>query len=222
MTRLTTALATVGIAALGVGLLGGPAVAASPAGRGSGSGSSDGTCTGTGTTHRPDGAGQGRRAAGAPTGTGTCTTCTATPSGTLTADQRSELATWVQEEKLALDLYTVFAARYDTGPFERIAASETRHLAAVRTLLDTYDITDPSAGVAPGVFTDAELQAMYTTLLAQGTASLDGAMAVGRAVETDDLTLLAETASGITAPDVLRVLSSQTTASERHLAAFGG
>lgn len=227
MGRVRTVAASVGLAALGVGLLGGPALAASPAGGGRG----DGTCTGTGVP-AGDGSGAqvragGRHAAGpggAPTRArdGSCSACTAAPSGTLTSEQKAQLAVWAEEEKVALDLYTAFGVTYDSGPFERIAASEARHLEAVRRLMDTYGVADPTDGAAPGAFTDAELRAMYTALLEQGSASVDAALAVGRAVETDDLALLADASDGVTAPDVLRVIAAQTAASERHLAAFGG
>lgn len=49
-----------------------------------------------------------------------------------------------EEEKLAHDLYTAFADRYEVRIFGRIAAAETNHLTAVRTLLDRYDVTDPT------------------------------------------------------------------------------
>jgi hypothetical protein len=237
MKRTTRTFAAAGIAALGVGLLGGPA-AASPAGRGHGPG--DGTCDGTGQgrqggaragTDGATGAGAGdghQRGPGARAGTGTragagaCAACTDPPAGTVTAEQRDDLAYWVEEEKVARDLYTAFAARYDLPRFERIAAAESRHMAAVRTLLARYDVTDPSAGAAPGAFTDDELQAMYDRLLAEGTASLTAALGVGRTVEEDDIAMLTEAAEGVTAPDVLRVIEAQRAASERHLVAFGG
>lgn len=228
MRRVRTVAAGVGLAALGVGLLAGPALAASPTGAG---GRGDGTCAGTGEP-AADGTGRQARAGGRGAGTpggmstrardGSCTACAAAPSGTLTEEQKAGLAVWAEEEKVALDLYTAFGVAYDGGPFERIAASEARHLEAVRRLMDTYGVADPTDGAAPGAFTDAELRAMYTSLLKQGSASLDAALAVGRAVETDDLELLADASEGVTAPDVLRVITAQTAASERHLAAFGG
>jgi hypothetical protein len=128
----------------------------------------------------------------------------------------------VEEEKLAHDLYTAFAALYDLPRFERIAAAETRHRAAVRTLLARYDVVDPSVGAAPGAFADDELQARYDTLLAQGRTSLEAALGVGRTVENDDLRTLTAAAEGVTAADVLRVIEAQKAASARHLAAFGG
>lgn len=142
------------------------------------------------------------------------------PSGTLTEVQRTALAANAEEEKLAHDLYTEFARRYDTPVFDHIAASETTHLEAVRTLLSRYGITDPTANQAPGKFATPAVQATYDRLLAQGAANQDAALEAGRAVETADIALLRESLGGLSAPDVQRVYGSLLTASQRHLAAF--
>ncbi len=142
--------------------------------------------------------------------TGECDACTAEPgSGDVAALGTSgvaDLLRWVEEEKLAHDLYLALADQYagtvTAGRFERIAASETQHRTAVQTLLATYGLDDPSAGAAAGEFTDPELQALYDTLLAQGSTSVDEALAVGRAVESDDIDLLERTAAQVQADDV--------------------
>lgn len=144
----------------------------------------------------------------------------ADPSGTLTDAQRSGLAANAEEEKLAHDLYTEFANRYDARIFDRIAASETTHLEAIRTLLSRYGITDPTANQAPGHFTTPAVQTTYDQLLAQGAASQDAALQVGKTVETTDISLLRESLNSLTAPDVQRVYGNLLTASQHHLAAF--
>jgi hypothetical protein len=161
--------------------------------------------------------------------TGECDTCTLPASGdpaALGASGAADLVRWVEEEKLAHDLYLALADHYagtvTAGRFERIAASETAHRTAVQTLLATYGLDDPSAGAASGEFTDPELQAMYDTLLAQGSTSVDEALAVGRAVESDDIDLLERTAAQVEADDVRAALTTQLAASRHHLAAFGG
>ncbi len=128
----------------------------------------------------------------------------------------------VQEEKLALDLYTALGAEYDVRTFTRIAGAEARHMDAVRTLLDTYGIDDPTVGLGAGEFVDTDLSTMYDTLLAQGMTSIDEAMAVGRAVEVDDIAALAGAADGVTADDVVHVYAQLLSGSEKHLTAFGG
>lgn len=151
---------------------------------------------------------------------GTCSTAAPAEQGTLTATQKATLAGMAEEEKLAHDLYTAFAARYDVRVFERIAAAETQHLTAVRTVLDRYDVTDPTAGKPAGEFTDPAVQANYDRLLKQGEDSLTGALKAGRTVETDDIAALTKALSGLTAPDTRQVYTNLLAASERHLTAF--
>ena len=142
------------------------------------------------------------------------------PSDTLTATQRSTLQANAQEEKLAHDLYTAFAARFDDPVFDRIAAAETHHLDALRTQLARYGIADPTAGLASGRFGDPTVQATYDRLLAEGLAGEPAALGVGRTVETTDIADLRAAAQGLTAPDVQRVYQQLLSASQQHLAAF--
>ena len=201
--RTITKVATAGVGMLTVGvLIAGPALAAGP-GDGYGPGS------GGRTTSQNGGYGPGD---------GGC--LLDTPSGTLTAAQRSTLQANAQEEKLAHDLYTEFAARYDDPVFDRIAASETRHLEAFRGLLARYDITDPTAGLAAGSFSDPTVTATYDRLLAEGLTGEPAALGVGRTVETTDIADLRAAAQGLTAPDVQQVYQQLLNASQQHLAAF--
>ncbi|MDW4904081.1 DUF2202 domain-containing protein [Streptomyces sp. ADMS] len=151
---------------------------------------------------------------------GTCTGDALASQGTLTAAQKATLADMAEEEKLAYDLYTAFAGRYDVRVFERIAAAETNHLSAVRTLLDRCDVTDPTAGQPAGEFADPAVQATYDRLLGQGEESLDAALKAGRTVETDDIAALTKALSGLTAPDARQVYGNLLAASERHQEAF--
>jgi hypothetical protein len=82
-----------------------------------------------------------------------------------------------EEEKLAHDRYAAFADRYDAVVFDHIAASESRHLSAVRLLLQRYGITDPTAGRPAGAFTDSAVRATYDKLAKQGEGSLSAAIA---------------------------------------------
>ena len=162
---------------------------------------------------------------GAPTATmpnrrGDCPLGITVPSGTLTDKQRATLAYNAEEEKLAHDLYTEFANRYDAAIFDRIAGAESHHLNAIRTLLDRYGIADPTAGQASGQFTNPDVQATYDSLLTQGITNEQAALQVGVTVETDDIEQLRSALDGLTAPDVQRVYTRLRTASERHLTAF--
>lgn len=162
---------------------------------------------------------------GAPTATmpdrrGDCPLGVTVPSGTLTTEQRATLAYNAEEEKLAHDLYTEFANRYEAAIFDRIAIAESRHLDAIRTLLDRYGIADPTAGQAPGSFTTPDVQAIYDSLLAKGQGSERAALEAGVTVETDDINQLRAALDGLTAPDVQRVYTNLLRASEGHLTAF--
>jgi hypothetical protein len=197
--RTITKVATAGVGMLAAGvLIAGPVLAAEP-----------GDGYGPGSTSQNGRYGPGR---------GGC--LLDAPSGTLTATQRSTLQANAQEEKLAHDLYTEFAARYDDPVFDRIAASETRHLEAFRTLLARYGITDPTAGQAAGSFSDATVKATYDRLLAEGLTGERAALGVGRTVETTDIADLRTAAHGLTAPDVQRVYQQLLNASQQHLTAF--
>ena len=125
-----------------------------------------------------------------------------------------------QEEKLAHDLYAVFATKSDLVVFDRITNSEAQHLTAVRTLLQRYGVADPTAGTADGVFSDPAVQATYDRLLAEGNASQTAALRVGKKVEQADIADLKAALTGLSAPDVTQVYTNLLAASERHLAAF--
>lgn len=210
--------ALVAIPAFGAGPFGGP-------GYGPGYGPGPGTSTAQG--YGPGcaqgygpGSGGGMRVAVRGPGAGSGDCLLLAPSGTLTDAQRSALQAGAQEEKLAHDLYTEFAARYDDPVFDRIAAAETNHLAAIRTVLARYAITDPTAGAAAGRFTDPAVQASYDDLLAKGVVGERAALEVGRTVEQADIAQLQAAVQGLTAPDVQQVYEHLLAASEQHQTAF--
>ncbi len=140
--------------------------------------------------------------------------------GTLTEQQKSTLAAMAQEEKLAHDLYAAFADKYPVAVFDRIAAAETQHLTAVRTLLDRYGLADQTAGKPAGQFSDPAVQASYDKLLAQGQANQAAALQVGQTVEQTDIADLRAALTGLTAPDVQQVYGHLLAASQHHLTAF--
>ncbi len=201
----------------GTGVCDGTGIAAGAA-RGARAGAGAGNAAAPGNASAPGaGAGTAHRYGG-----GTGTGLAGTPSGTLTAAQQADLAGMAEEELLAHDLYTAFAAEATSPVFARIADAETQHLAQIRLLLDRYDLTDPSADHTTGTFTDPTIQATYDRLLAEGSASTDAAYAAARTVESADLQLLGSAAAGLTAPDVQLVYRHLTAATQQHLAAFGG
>ncbi|MEV0895369.1 DUF2202 domain-containing protein [Actinoplanes sp. NPDC049802] len=176
-------------------------------GMGAGYGMSRGTGAGYGMGHGP--------------GDGTCTGSSITAEqGTLTDAQKASLAALAQKEKLAHDLYTAFAARYDARVFGHIANAETHHLYALRTLMQRYGVTDPTAGQKDGTFTDPAVQAGYAKLLAEGEKSLSAALTAAQQAERDDIAALRSALDGLSAPDAEQVYTRLLTASQRHLTAF--
>ena len=181
----------------------------------------DGTAAGRGNGMGRNGRGAGMQGRGAGMGAGMGADLTGVASGTVTAAQKTKLAAMAEEEKLAHDLYVAFGDKYGI-PFSRISNAETRHLTEVRIVLKRYAIADPTAEKAAGSFATASTQQLYNKLLAQGTASVDGANTTARTVESTDITDLKAAATDVTAPDVTQVYKNLLAASERHLVAFGG
>lgn len=144
-------------------------------------------------------------------------------TGTMTDEQKAELAFMAEEELVAHDLYTAFAGLYDTPVFSRVANSESKHLEAVRNLMERYGVTDPTVNHTAGVFSDDSLQKLYDELLALGQANQESALGAGRTVEKTDIEgLTAAAGSATTAPDAKAVYTRLLEASQHHLTAFGG
>lgn len=181
------------------------------AGHGMANGQGQGRGQGPGQGHGPgQGSGAGLDAGGSAT-------------GTMTDEQKAELAFMAEEELVAHDLYTVFAGLYDTPVFTRVATSESKHLEAVRNLMERYAVTDPTIDHVAGVFSDESLQKLYDGLLVQGQASQEGALEAGRTVEKTDIEGLTAAVEGATtAPDAKAVFTHLLEASKHHLTAFGG
>ena len=138
----------------------------------------------------------------------------------LSADEIAGLKFMREEEKLAHDVYATFYQQYGLSIFNNIASSEATHMAAIKTLLDRYGITDPAAGKAVGVFADASLQALYNQLVAQGRQSLSAALKVGGAIEEIDILDLKERLATTTHSDIQQVYTSLLNGSYNHLRSF--
>ncbi len=136
----------------------------------------------------------------------------------LTAGDRTNLAYMREEEKLAHDVYAALGEKWGLQTFENIAMAEATHTTAVKTLLDRYGIADPVGTNAPGVFTNQDLQALYTSLTTQGSASLTEALRVGALIEELDIADLQARRS--TAPDIQLVFDNLERGSRNHLRAF--
>ena len=127
-----------------------------------------------------------------------------------------------EEEKLAHDVYVTLYEQWGLRVFGNISRSEQQHTEAVAYLLDRYDISDPAAGNDFGEFTDADLQALYDQLVAQGSKSVADALKVGAAIEEIDILDLQERLAETDNAAIERVYNSLLAGSENHLRAFVG
>lgn len=136
-------------------------------------------------------------------------------------DVTSALTFAREEERMARDLYAALADRYDDSrPFSMISTSEQAHFDAVGTLLDRYDVRDPSSGKQAGSYADPAIQALYDGWLEEGSSSLAAAYQVGVELETRDIADLRSSIAGDLPQDVDAVFERLLQASERHLSAY--
>lgn len=150
---------------------------------------------------------------------GTGTPCAVAPTGTLTTKQAATLAAMAEEEKLAHDVYLAFAKKYGDPRFAQIAQSESRHLAALRRLMERYGVKDPTVGKAEGRFATKTFRKLYRKLVKQGSTEAK-ALKVGAKIERMDIKDLRTARSKVDQADVKRVYTNLIKGSRNHLAAF--
>lgn len=101
-----------------------------------------------------------------------------------------------------------------------ISASEATHSAAVKTLLDRYQLADPLAGLASGTFRTPAFQSLYNSLVATSRISLVEALKVGVQIEELDMRDITVQKAGIDNADILMVYDNLLRGSRNHLRAF--
>lgn len=132
-----------------------------------------------------------------------------------------DLAFIVEEEKLAHDVYAALYDIWGARVFSNITNSEATHQNMVWAVMESRGLTDPRTN-EPGVFTNADLQELYNTLVSQGTKSAHDAYLVGVAIEERDIADLDDMMARLDAKDtdIKAVLESLRDGSENHLRAF--
>ncbi len=138
----------------------------------------------------------------------------------LTDDELAGLLWMREEEQLAHDVYVALGEMWGLRIFENIAASETSHIDAVVSLLDRYGIEDPAQGNEPGTFTDPAIQELYEQLVADGSASLEDALAVGAFIEELDIRDLQTRTAATGTAEIIAVYANLERGSRNHLRAF--
>jgi hypothetical protein len=144
-----------------------------------------------------------------------------TTDSTVDTSTLAEMLTFiVQEEKLAHDLYVQLASTSGAQQFQNVLNSESTHISLVQGLLTTYNIVDPTVGLAEGEFVNQDLQALYDSLLASGSVDRAGAIAAAIAVEEKDIADIEVMLASDLPSDVVSVLERLLSGSQNHLAAF--
>ena len=131
------------------------------------------------------------------------------------------LAYMREEEELAHAVYAASATHWPaTQTFGNIAASESTHTAAVKALLDRYQLADPLGGLAPNTFKTAVFQTLYTNLVAASSVSLVEALKVGVQIEELDISDIAARKTSVDNSDILLVYDNLLRGSRNHLRAY--
>lgn len=142
------------------------------------------------------------------------------PVEPLSEVERDGLLFTREEEKLARDVYVAMAAKWGHRVFTNIAAAEQQHMDAVLFLLERYELADPAEGLAPGVFANERLQALYVSLVEKGNLSLVDALAVGATIEDLDLADVGDLLEDADNVDVDTLMQNLAKGSRNHLRSF--
>lgn len=142
------------------------------------------------------------------------------PIQELSIEEELGLIKMREEEKLARDVYQALYENWNHRVFYNIAQSEQRHMDFIKVLLDKYSITDPITNSFRGVFTDHELQDLYTSLVEQGSQSLVEALKVGATIEDLDIMDLYNFLEQTDNTDIKIVYQNLAKGSRNHLRTF--
>lgn len=137
------------------------------------------------------------------------------------ATTADELTYLIEEEKLAHDVYQAMYDKWGARVFGNIKNSETMHQNMVWAVMESRGLPDPRTDTA-GTFKNADLQALYNKLIAQGNQNVQEAYKVSVVVEETDIADLKKTLANLDPKDadVKAVLENLLHASENHLRAF--
>jgi hypothetical protein len=142
------------------------------------------------------------------------------PLAALSTAETDSLAYMREEEQLAHDVYAVSATLWSPPVFANITASEATHSAAVKALLDRYQLADPLAGLPNGSFKTPAFQSLYDALVAASRVSLIEALKVGVQIEELDIRDITAQKANIDNADILMVYDNLLRGSRNHLRSY--
>lgn len=141
---------------------------------------------------------------------------------TLTAEEVKDLLYMREEEKLARDVYITLYNMYKIPIFNNISKSEERHMSAVKTLLDKYQLEDPVTDDSVGKFSNPKFTELYNTLVERGKKSVVEALTVGAFIEDLDIKDLQDAISRTNKSDIKIVYENLMNGSKNHIRSFIG
>lgn len=124
-----------------------------------------------------------------------------------------------EEEKLARDVYLYAHSVYGLVVFKNISSSEQTHMDRVLALLTKYGVKDPVSSEL-GVFTNPDLQKLYTQLVSQVDISMTDAIKIGATIEDLDIHDLDGFIAKTENPEILSVYNNLKCGSGNHLRSF--
>lgn len=141
-------------------------------------------------------------------------------TGALTDFEKQTILYTREEEKMARDVYTALFAKWKVNIFNNISASEQKHMDAVQTLINTYNLADSVGNNGTGVFTNTDIQKLYNDLVAQGNISEIDAMKTGLTIEDMDIYDLQQALKQVHKTDIKTVYENLLRASKNHMREF--
>ncbi len=143
----------------------------------------------------------------------------ALPAGSLDQAEKDALLYMYEEEKLARDIYALFADLWDKPMFANISSAEQTHMDSVAAILERYDLPLPGTDTS-GKYSDADLQVLYEELSVKGSTSLADALLVGGAIEELDILDLRERLELTDQADIQMVFTNLLSGSYNQLNSF--
>ena len=137
----------------------------------------------------------------------------------LTDSDLASLLKMKEEEKLARDVYSTLNQKWGNQVFSRISVAENNHLNAILRLLTYYGSSDTVVGDA-GIFKNTDVQALYTNLVAKGSASIEEAYKTGAMIEEMDIEDLKMAITATTNANITMIFENLEKGSRNHLRSF--
>ncbi|MEZ5009779.1 MAG: DUF2202 domain-containing protein [Chitinophagales bacterium] len=137
----------------------------------------------------------------------------------LTQEEENDLLFLREEEKLARDVYLYSFDKYGLTISDNISISEQNHMDKVLSILNQYNLTDP-ASTEIGVFSNADLQALYNNLIAKVDSSMMDALLVGATIEDLDIRDIEISIARTSNTDILAMYNTLVCGSRNHLRAY--